>query len=381
MVTFNTPAYQGLPLFLETIGFFAAAMAFAYLYFRLSKQGFKGHVPELAGVNSVIYSIQALLSLMWATGAVTYSPSDFLLFRAIFSVIQAAIALFIVYSMTESKSIIFLLLLFLASSIPLRTDITLFFAMMALTSYILILIVIGDIMIFHPQKGNAKLRLAAIFGAFYAFSSISSFVLFFFLGIALSAFLFPLQNLALAASLFFFITGFEHTGSKAKQAVARKNVSLPLLFARYSVFVIGICAFIFLSTISIHELGHTLAAQMSGCQAKTIIYANAENPHTEFICLGNYSNELITVAGILLPIIVAVLFMLTKEPLIIKMAYLIMGFNLFISFRDLKELYVSESAIFLIISLSVITILFAIIRLSVYYLYQQASFYFFHKES
>ena len=371
---------KDIPLFLEALSLVFVAAVSVYLYFRLRKEGFSGSVPALMGAGSVFYSIQALLGILWVSGALAHAPSDFLLTKAIFGIVQAVIILFLVYSITENKAMLYLLLLFIASSIPLRFNLVFFFALITITSYILIFIVLGDMLITHRGRGNSALRAAGLIGALYALSSILSFTLYFVFGIGLAAFMFFLQNVAIAASMFFLASGYSHINSKSSRAKAAKastQVFLPFLFLRYSVFVVGMCGFVFFSTVSIHELGHTLAAQLYGCNAKTVIYGNAENPHTEFECSKKYSIELITVAGVLIPIFVAIAFMFTKEALIVRMAYMIMGFNLFISYRDLKELYLSDSAILIIISLSVITIVFSIIRLSVYYLYQQAASYFF----
>ncbi|MBI4438936.1 hypothetical protein HY640_03330 [Candidatus Woesearchaeota archaeon] len=364
-------AAQNPAFLIEAASLLAAAACSAYAYFKLSKQQNRT-VSAFIGVNAAFLAIQAVLSLMWGTGQIPLQQNDFLLTRAIFSAIQAITILLIVHSMTGKKTILFMLLLFVIGSLPIRPNMTYFFASITLTSYMLITLILGYLIM--SGKENNSLRKAAITGTAYAAISAATFIAYFIAKINATAYLFPAQNILLAATI--YLLGKGHATPKPAQEQGKKHLMIPVLFAKYAVFVTSVCMFVFFSTVSIHELGHTIAARMYGCDVKTVIYGGQENPHTEFFCSGRYSDEIVTLAGIAMPIAVAAAFMFTQETLIIKIAYLMMGFNLFISFRDLKELYVSDSAILIIIALSVITVLFSIVRLSIYYLYQQASAYF-----
>jgi len=96
--------------------------------------------------------------------------------------------------------------------------------------------------------------------------------------------------------------------------------------------------FIFIGTISIHELGHLAIAKYSDCENVQIIYDSSGFPHTEVICNDITSMTKWILGGILLPFIISVFLIFSDGKSIKEFAIQIIGFNLVISYADLNLL-------------------------------------------
>ena len=352
-------------------GFFISAVLFAIAYYK-SVDNYSG-LRNLFLINSLFALVAGSVYVASEIGFLERSSADFLLIFSIIGCISAVVNIFIYYCVSGRKHVLFFLTLFLIAGIPLRFDIVYFFATITLTSFVLSFLVFSELFVSFSKVPAT--RKAAIAGIAYSLFAIAGFCLVFFWDNPVGYFLLAISCI-LHGSCTYFMSGI--LKSKFVENVKNKTEpSLPALFIRYSLFVLGICSFVFLSTISVHELGHTLVALVYGCEAKTVIFSSTETPHTEFSCQKKFSGDLITAGGVLLPLIVGLLFMLTSEKLTTIVSYLIMGFDLFVSYSDLKEMHLSQTAIYLVIFLSVITIIIGIIKLSVYYLFQQASSFFY----
>jgi hypothetical protein len=133
--------------------------------------------------------------------------------------------------------------------------------------------------------------------------------------------------------------------------------------------------FIFLSTVSIHEVGHVFIAKYYGCEdTKAIIYDWGNYPHAEIKCRNSYNDTIITLGGILSTFIVIIIFLLSGNEFILRIASLILGFSFLVSYDDLVVFGISDNIITVIMLFSYIIILVSIVRLSTYYLSQEVIF-------
>ena len=78
--------------------------------------------------------------------------------------------------------------------------------------------------------------------------------------------------------------------------------------------------------------------------------------------------------GILAPFVIGLIFLLTGGKFTTRLSYLIFGFSLLISYGDLRDFGISKNLIASIIFLSLLIIIIAIEKLSVYYLKGQKIF-------
>ncbi|MBI2133940.1 hypothetical protein HYU11_04630 [Candidatus Woesearchaeota archaeon] len=355
--------------FLEGIVLVFAGLVASYAFFRLIRVGMVAPAFLMIG-GAVTFFVQGILYVLWALGGVKLTSGDPLFVFSVFSVITALILLFLVYSLVRKGKLLFLLLIFALSIIPLRIDMMLFFKIASVMSYLLVLIFFVELLVFNSK--DASFRRAAISGIAYSGASLLFIFSDFFLNYS-SGIVFFARNAALIMSLFFLGKCFERSKITLSDP---KDIFIPALFVKYLIFVLGLSAFTLLGTLSIHELGHSFAARAYGCDSKIVLYEMDQNPYTEFSCASGYSEIAITASGIVLPFVIALFFIISGEMLIVRVGYLIMGFNLFLSFRDFSELSLSPSAIWIITAFSVVTVLFSIIMLSLQYLHEQAGKFF-----
>ncbi len=89
---------------------------------------------------------------------------------------------------------------------------------------------------------------------------------------------------------------------------------------------------IFISLLSLHELGHAIFASILGCRAKAIIFDSSfPNPHTEIICERNL--EILAMGGLIFTLPLSFLFkIIGKEGDFLF--YVVFGLSLFLSISD-----------------------------------------------
>lgn len=93
---------------------------------------------------------------------------------------------------------------------------------------------------------------------------------------------------------------------------------------------------VFLSLLSLHELGHAFLASFLGCDAKAIIFdSNKVNPYTEIDCGRNL--RIVALGGLIFTLPLAFLFKMfeAEESYFF---YVVLGLSLFLSSLDLSLL-------------------------------------------
>jgi hypothetical protein len=129
-------------------------------------------------------------------------------------------------------------------------------------------------------------------------------------------------------------------------------------FLKHLIFIIIITNFVFIGTVTVHELGHAVSAQISNCEGTRIIYEMNSFPHTEINCENTSLKQNWVLAGILFPLAIALLLMFGGGTSIKEIALEIIGFNLAISYLDYQVLGLPKSISIIVmvfgISLSVL---------------------------
>lgn len=280
----------------------------------------------------LIYLIFAALLFSWSIDVLEFSYVDFLIIYATVIVIQTISLISILYQQVQNKKIFYSLLAF-TLVIPL---------MLFKTSYIHLVIPISlfitllSFLIFADEHEEA-VRYITLYSS-----------------IALFAYLISLSwpntvsilNLITTILFLLFIRSFLKSirTNPSKQIFKPHKEESPIIhFLKHFIFIIIITNFIFIGTISVHELGHLGIAKTTGCQDIKIIYEGNGFPHTEVNCEDTSKQMQWVIGGIALPFFIALLLFLSGGTHIKEMAMQIVGFNLIISYLDIQALGLSKT--------------------------------------
>ena len=326
---------------------------------------------KIIGINGLLFLVFSFLNFIWGVGVISPIESDFILLGGLFNIVKAALFVIIVYNFISDKNLLYVLFLFLLTVLAMPSNINMFFGIISFVSYAIIAIASFDLFMLSDKL----LRKAGILSLFYSLISI-------FLLITLnkdpSKVIWFIPDIIFFMVFLLFVLDIENWGSRQKkeQKTKRRKIIYPFLFMKFIIFMSFLTIFALLSTITLHEMGHALAGQYYGCERnRAVIYDISELPYTEMVCKEYYNDTIITIAGIFLPIIIGIIFLLTGSRFTANFSYLIFGFSLIIPTIDLESLNVSQSGIFLVILLGFVILLYGIVKLSASYVKQKGGLF------
>ncbi len=352
----------------------AIAILSFYIYFSFYKKGAAiKQIGNILGVNGIFYLTFSFLSIL-GFSMILVPSQDFILIHTILTVMSTVLLLYSVYKITANKNLIYLFLLFLVTIFSIIYSINTFFLTTIIISYLLLIIVFLDLVIF----ANFYLKTSGYFGIAYTILS-ALFLLLIISGVEPSGLLWFIPNTILFFVFLFIFLDIKNLGIiKSEKSKGKKPptiFSYILLFFKFLLFIMSISPFVLLSTISIHEVGHALSAQYYGCEySKAVIYDILGSPHTEIRCSSEYNDTVLTLGGVLAPFIFLLIFLLIGNEFTTKISWLILGFSLLISYGDLNSLSISKNIVFGVMFIAYIIILLSIVKLSIFFLKQQNLF-------
>ena len=326
---------------------------------------------KIIGVSGILFLIYSFLNLIWGIGIISPIETDFMLLGGLFNIISAALFVVIVYNFISDKNLVYVLFLFLLTALAMPSNINMFFCIISFVSYAIMAIASFDLFLLSDKL----LRKAGIFSLFYSLISIFLLIT---VSMGSSEIISFLPNIILFIVFLLFVEDIENWGPKQKKKLRpkKRQIIYPFLFIKFIIFIFFVTVFALFSTIVMHEMGHFIAGQYYGCERnRAVIYDISELPHTEMICTGYYNDTIITLAGIFLPIIIALIFFLTNTGFTTDLSYLIFGFSLIIPSIDLESLNVSQSSIFLVILSGFVILIYGIVRLSTGYVKQKGGLF------
>lgn len=303
----------------------------------------KGILDSVSVWFSVIFFSYALLFVIyfsWMFNFLSYDLKSYVLIYSVAIFVQTLFLFRAINTFLTNKKVknflffYFALILFAA---------VFSFELTVLTS-LLISFLLTLILFLNFISASPAYKRAGYFGIIYA--SVSSLTIFMFLFNLGDFLLFSLiSNVFFLIFVFLFFKDSEvYPSVAAKKKVAEKD-SYFLLFVKYFVYVIVITNFVLISTIGLHEVGHVLVARYYGCESRTIIFEENSYPYSEIICDDLAGKIPITLAGPVIPLIVAIVLFFIEGKSFWSISFLIFGFNLLASGRDFSEIGVSESLI------------------------------------
>jgi hypothetical protein len=319
-------------------------------------------IGNLIGISGIVFFFYSLINIIWSFGTINPYKSDFIFIGGVFNVAIASLVLVIIYNLVRDKNLLYLLFLFLFNVFAMPSNINMFFSILSFVSFSIIAIASFDLF----RLSKKPMSQAGMFSLLFSLSSILILIIF---KNNLSAITWFIPNILLFIVFFLLVEDIEKWGSKQKMPKKqRREVSYPFLFAKFVVFISLITMFAILSTVVLHEVGHALAGQYYGCERnKAVIYDISDLPHTEMLCRGYHNETIITLSGIFLPIIIALIFLLTGTAFTKNLSYMIFGFSMVIPSLDLKSIGFSDSRIFIIIISGFAVILYSVVKTSVDY--------------
>ncbi|NCN86660.1 hypothetical protein GW932_02410 [archaeon] len=305
-------------------------------------------------IIGISYLVVSFISLLWFSGRLEASSQDFIILYGILLFVQSILFFKIMYSFSRNKKLFMILGLYLLL-------IPFLFLIHASTVLFFIISFLFTLLIFleFVFRGDVY-RKVGYLGLVYSLVSII-LNLFLLVGIG-DVQIFGFISMVLFFSLiYFFIEDLRKYSILPKSEVKERGYFLSLI--SHLVFIITLTNFVFIGTIGIHESGHLLTSKFFDCDYGKIVY-EGNLFHTETLCRDPSATPFVSLGGILLPLLVAVILLLLKGKFLKEVALLILGFNLISVSRDLQLLEMSKSISFSSSFIGIIFLIFGIFLLA-----------------
>jgi hypothetical protein len=323
--------YEVLLIFF--ISLLILAVSFFYLFKHRKKENYQKMFLYILFLM-LISLLFLILSALWFFELANYFYKDFIIIFSLLILIKSILLYGMFNSILKTKKIFFLFFLYFVLLI--FPFITVQFYLLAIAiSFLLMLL------LFVNFYSNPLLRHSGKIGIFYSsLSLIFNFILF----------IFPLQILVFFffSELFFlfFLISFFKTMQHEKNIFSRmrfkKKFPYFLEFLRYFILIVILVSVLFITTVSIHELGHITMSKLAGCNYQRIVYEQG-TPYTEILCKELEGNLGVILGGLIGPLFIALLLFFGGGKFIREIAAIIVGFNLILSYKDFLELGLSSN--------------------------------------
>jgi hypothetical protein len=300
-------------------------------------------------ILAITYLIFSTTLFLWSFNFLNFNPKDLLIILSIILIIQTISLLTILYEINQNKKIFYcliplLLLIPLLILSPKSLHITI-----PISLLILLYAFLSTTSIYKKSTRNLTLYASTSI-LLYIFSTIWENLI-------------PILVIISSALFLKFIIQFlELLNSKTqKKFYLSKAPESPIIhFLKHFIFIVIITNFIFIGTVSIHEFGHLAASTQSNCEEAKIIYELKGLPHTEIICSDQKDKNLWILSGIILPFIIASFLFFGGGKFMKEMSIQIAGFNLIISYLDIKSLNIPQALATFALIAGIATVIFSL---------------------
>ncbi len=147
----------------------------------------------------------------------------------------------------------------------------------------------------------------------------------------------------------------------------KKFCLISLFFIRFILFIFLGTSFIIMGTITLHEIGHSLAARYYQCPGNTIIFEQGQFPHTKISCHESASMQVIILSGILATSIFSLLLFFSMGGAVKYVGMAIFAVGLVSANRDLTMLSVPQLAMYTINFIGFILVGFCVMKITIAY--------------
>lgn len=295
-----------------------------------SKKKRKLKIGPLVLAVSFINLIFGSMTFLWAIGAVEYSQDLMLVLLSFLIIVQTTSLILTLSKIQKNKKIAYPLFLLLIAIIPfiLNQD---YFHIVIPLSFLITIMTFLTYTEDHESHISMLIAYASVSLILYVLAFVNQSLIFLFLTISSSLF------------LVFYMEFLKFLKKPHAITTSTKNISPIIPFLKHLIFIIIITNFVFVGTVSVHELGHIVSVKSSNCTDAQIIYDLETFPHTEVSCEDVSQNNKWILAGILLPFIIASLLIFGGGTSIKEIGLEIIGFNIAISYMDMQALGLSKN--------------------------------------
>jgi hypothetical protein len=331
-------------IFLALIVSLCIIFLYSFYLFK-NRENTKYHKPFFYLIILMLVSlIFILIFILWFFGISKYSATDFLIIFS-FLILIKTIALYLLLCpiFDRKRVFVFFILFSLLLFSPL---IKIHFSILVISiSFLLILF------LFIPLYFDTSFKPLALLGLFY--SSLSLILhLILFINQESIMFFFIFSEVIFLFFSFNLLKTLQHkqiTSLKLNQDRKYLKNSYIIAFLRSFILIIVLSIIVFISTVALHELGHTTISKLYGCNYQRIIYEGG-SVYTEILCNELSGNKMVILGGILAPFLAVLLLFFGGGEIVKEIALMIAGFNLTLAYRDFIDLGISVNlAIFSLI--------------------------------
>jgi hypothetical protein len=346
-------------LILNSVSFlalFILALILALKSFREKNTQF----GAIISVVSVFYIASAILNAVWAFNLSSPSATEAVLAGSAFVMPVAALLCVGFYRLTLDKKFLVFLSIFALSLFGFGMDPLKFVNVIVFVAFFLMLLIGIELSISKNSlwRAGALIACYGATGAAFTFLSIR-------LQMAPPWFV---TSIEMAAAYYFLIQKSEGICEPHEERCQKEPVAFTAV--RYFIFILTLLAFLFMSTIAIHEIGHGAAAEILGCESTSVLFSSGmhSNPFTEVSCMNTSRYPPIAVAGIALPLVFGLLLLLSGRGFVRNIGILTISIGLFLSYGDMQALKIPLTYLVLAYLFSFFFIGIAILRICRSYL-------------
>jgi hypothetical protein len=339
---------------------FLALSALCLLIFFKRQKAKNCSFAKYFGAIGVFYAASAVINLLWLFNASSNGLIDSIVIGSGFVMPVSAILLVALQRITGNKKMLLYLAIYAFSIFRFSTG---------PENLIFVLIIISALMIalFSLDISFSKTPLvkSSVFAVSYSFSIITLMLLMVKAGFPE---LFFIPNIFMAFSYYFLLKKiYEIEDSKCFE---KKNESLFQSSLKYFIFIITLISFLYLSTISIHELGHGFSAKIVGCSSNSVIFSSlpGKSALTEVNCPNPEKYGIIALSGIALPMIFGLALLISSGRFAKRIGLIIIGLSMFISYSDFSSIGLSLNYIIVIYLFALLFILMSVAQIAESYL-------------
>lgn len=353
----------------NSLSYLAVSAISFYAYAAWRKGTATDRVSKRFAMFGGTFLLPMVMNLLWSLSIIPATMKDALFVNGAFSIIASVLFLMTVYDLTGNRHLLYILGLFGVTLLGISYSFANFFIFFLITANLVFLITSMDVLIVKRYH----IQLVGMIGSVYSLASLV-FSALLLMKFNYTDFLWYLPNLLLAALVLMLHFDKKYYALISPEVVAGprriKPVFLGLNFIRYTLYITSITAFTFVATVSVHELGHAVTAYYYNCDHAEIRYDLKSPPFTEIKCASatGTTTFVITLMGIMFALIMSVIFYFTEGSFTTRLAELMAGFGLFIAYHDFIDLGASQSIALLITFVSMLIIIDAVVRFSVYYI-------------
>jgi hypothetical protein len=124
---------------------------------------------------------------------------------------------------------------------------------------------------------------------------------------------------------------------------AKHHIPVVVEVFKFGFFVIALSVFLMLGTLGVHELGHSITAQVFGCSHQTSF--GIGHAVTHVVCESSAGSILIILGGFILTLVVSLLMYFMGNDFAKRMSFLMLAFSILISVDDFTVLRIPYSVI------------------------------------